>query len=691
MTRKLWVKGVIISITFLFLSTGIIPLTPLASANIIWDVTINFSETGGAFDYTVFGECTDANDGPPADSYDVAKPPAPMPPYIRAYFKDNLPTPYTNLWKDYRHYPATQKTWNLTIQWVPEDGESPTTITMTWNPTSVAQSEYSTVNLCTDSGTILQNMLTTNTYTFNSQANVLQKFKIICSVTANHPPVIGTPTPANGSVDNPLSFTWGIPVNDPDGDPFSWTLQCNNGQVNSGTGELNGTKSLLLSGLLSSTTYKVWINATDPQGSGEWIRKWYTFSTQPSGTETLDQQQTQFNTNYAVYLARWGGQSFIPTLGSLTSVQLYLRKTGSPPGDIILSIRSSLTGADLVSLSKPATQISTSIAWVTFDISDIPVTAGNTYYLVLRTTEGSSSNCYSWGYGSGTPYSNGVLSYSYNSGGSWTSTTYDFCFKTYGASAPATPTLSFSPSSYNFGNILQGSTGSTSFEIWNSGTGILTYSLSESVGWASVTPGGGSSSSEHDTIIVNIDTSGLTPGSFTCPISISSNGGSGTFTVYVTVIEQSTEQVDQQQTQYNTNYAVYLARWGGQSFIPTLGSLTSVQLYLRKTGNPPADIVFSVRSSLTGSDLVSLSKPASQIPTNIGWLTFDFNDLTLTPGNTYYLVLRTSGGDTSNCYQWVYGSNTPYTNGALSTSYNTGSSWTQYIQYDFSFKTYGHN
>jgi hypothetical protein len=96
---------------------------------------------------------------------------------------------------------------------------------------------------------------------------------------ANTPPTYGNPTPSNGSTGNPLSFTWSIPINDPDGDSFSWTIQCSNGQTNSGTGASNGTKSLSLSGLSYATTYKVWVNATDPAGSGTYTRKWYTFVT----------------------------------------------------------------------------------------------------------------------------------------------------------------------------------------------------------------------------------------------------------------------------------------------------------------------------------------------------------------------------------------------------------------------------
>jgi hypothetical protein len=96
---------------------------------------------------------------------------------------------------------------------------------------------------------------------------------------ANQPPEFGTPTPANGSINNPLNLTWSIPITDSEGNTFSWSIQCNNGQVNSGTGASNGTKSLTLSGLLYSKSYKVWVNATDSSGSGTYTRHWYTFNT----------------------------------------------------------------------------------------------------------------------------------------------------------------------------------------------------------------------------------------------------------------------------------------------------------------------------------------------------------------------------------------------------------------------------
>jgi hypothetical protein len=190
---------------------------------ITWDVSLNFNEPDGAYDYTIFGEAPDANDGPPADAYDTVKPPAPMPSYIRAYFNDNIPFPYNNLWKDYRHYPAVNKVWNLTVQWVPEDSESPTTITISWSSSEINTSEYATITLCTNGGTPLRNMLVYNYYSFSCPAFLLQRFKIIC--IANQAPYApDNPSPSNASGGVPVNTDLSWTCSDPNGDTLRYDV-----------------------------------------------------------------------------------------------------------------------------------------------------------------------------------------------------------------------------------------------------------------------------------------------------------------------------------------------------------------------------------------------------------------------------------------------------------------------------------
>jgi len=215
----------VISLLLAYVITSSTCTIQAEETTITWESTLFCNESSGLRDYAVFGEAPDAHDGPPPDTYDVVKPPTPMPPYIRAYLKDNLPAPYTNLWRDYRHYPDSAKVWNLSVKWEPEDGESPTTITMSWSTAEVDESEYTSVNLCTNAGVILQNMLVNNTYTFSCPAYALQNFKIIgeCDNTPPEPPSIpaGNTTGYHGT-----SYTYSTATNDPDGDTlyyrFDW-------------------------------------------------------------------------------------------------------------------------------------------------------------------------------------------------------------------------------------------------------------------------------------------------------------------------------------------------------------------------------------------------------------------------------------------------------------------------------------
>ena len=253
------------------------------------------------------------------------------------------------------------------------------------------------------------------------------------SQLSNKPPVYESMAPTNKSSNILISTpSLQLTIRDPEGKSFNYTIQT---QPNVGSVSVhnvgNGTKSCGISGLKYATTYRWYVNATDGR---TWTRQWYTFTTQQQQyVEILDQQQTKATNNFALYSTRLGGQSFKPTKGLLTSVELYMRKIGSPQNSLTLAVRSSKSGSDLVSISKPASEIPTSYGWVKFDLSDLTVTPGSTYYLVLRTSSGSTSNCYYWGYGYHTSYANGIRLYSTTGGSSWINNpSYDSCFKTYG-------------------------------------------------------------------------------------------------------------------------------------------------------------------------------------------------------------------------------------------------------------------
>jgi len=91
------------------------------------------------------------------------------------------------------------------------------------------------------------------------------------------------------------------------------------------------------------------------------------------------------------------------------------------------------------------------------------------------------------------------------------------------------PDLVYYPMSHDFGNVAEGQVYHTSFQIWNGGTDLLTWSLGIVDPWISPFPTNGDSINilDKDTITVSIDTTGLSLGVHTGFVSISANDGGG--------------------------------------------------------------------------------------------------------------------------------------------------------------------
>ncbi len=168
----------IVGILFFIIFSMYVPVTASDPDTAKWNLTITATSKTGKIDYVVIGEALTASDGAPYDSFDVPKTIPPLTPYLRCWLDDNLIEPYHQLWKDYRKFQDSQKTWNLTVQWVPDDNVSTTDITFTWNRLLLTSSEYNSINLCDEMGKVLQNMLKTNAYSFSSQASTPKYFTI---------------------------------------------------------------------------------------------------------------------------------------------------------------------------------------------------------------------------------------------------------------------------------------------------------------------------------------------------------------------------------------------------------------------------------------------------------------------------------------------------------------------------------
>lgn len=237
-TAGLWIQHTDLSLdVFMIPSVSEEHFSP-RDKSITWHVQVNITKAGGKSDFVFFGEAPDALDGPPVDAYDVFKPAPTGASFIRCWFNDTLPAPYDMLERDYRQYPDVLKTWNLSIQWVPQSGTPPATIIVDWNPTILNTSEYDQVNLYDSSGGQVADMLTTNTYSFVCPAYTPQPFTI-AAVADTTPPEVINYSPSSGETGD--IFVFNVSAQD-DRTPQEFLLV----KVNWSHGGLSGNETMVL-------------------------------------------------------------------------------------------------------------------------------------------------------------------------------------------------------------------------------------------------------------------------------------------------------------------------------------------------------------------------------------------------------------------------------------------------------------
>ncbi len=166
------------------LDIDLINFSKSAPNSIVWNATIRIEASDGTGNRLVLGEASDASDG--QDIYDVMAPPfPPTVPNINTRFTTNMEYPYDALMHEYKQYPDEEKMWNLSIVWLPEPGnESSTNITISWDLSELAESEYIYIML-QKNNTNLLNMLEETSYTFASSGNEPHSFKIVCQKNAS--------------------------------------------------------------------------------------------------------------------------------------------------------------------------------------------------------------------------------------------------------------------------------------------------------------------------------------------------------------------------------------------------------------------------------------------------------------------------------------------------------------------------
>jgi hypothetical protein len=161
-------------------------------------------------------------------------------------------------------------------------------------------------------------------------------------------------------------------------------------------------------------------------------------------------------------------------------------------------------------------------------------------------------------------------------------------------------------------------------------------------------------------------------------------------TISPTVISDfNDDEIDQQQTIEESYLDFYKANWLSQSFKPTKGNLTRIQLKLAKIGDISTDLTVGIKTLLINPDIITKSINASNISTEKQWIEVNFTDTFLDLSTTYFIVCRTNGGDENNSYTWYQSNTDTYENGSKYLSFTNGQNWFEDNSSDFCFKTFG--
>jgi len=134
----------------------------------------------------------------------------------------------------------------------------------------------------------------------------------------------------------------------------------------------------------------------------------------------------------------WGGaQNFVPTVNTMTKVELYMKVLGTPSFDLTVELREdSIDGALMDTITMNPIDFSSDWEWIEFDFDDVGVVAGTEYFVVLNPPPSGVTNTfgYGWGYSLGDTIDDSSLWFTRTSGSFWLDLPdlYDYTFRTYG-------------------------------------------------------------------------------------------------------------------------------------------------------------------------------------------------------------------------------------------------------------------
>ena len=150
-------------------------------------------------------------------------------------------------------------------------------------------------------------------------------------------------------------------------------------------------------------------------------------------------------------------------------------------------------------------------------------------------------------------------------------------------------------------------------------------------------------------------------------------------------------KVDQRQVEQQWLFLVNDTRWCAQSFVPSVNSISKVELAMA-AWDYGRDIAVSIRSDLNGPDIAEADVTMNETGWDTAWTDFSFPAIPVTPGNTYYIICKSSSSGWGT--GWAAGDDNPYVNGSFYTSKDAGENWEERPDWkdaDGCFVTYGNN
>jgi hypothetical protein len=150
------------------------------------------------------------------------------------------------------------------------------------------------------------------------------------------------------------------------------------------------------------------------------------------------------------------------------------------------------------------------------------------------------------------------------------------------------------------------------------------------------------------------------------------------------------DELDQEQIIGNIYSDVYDGVMVAQTFKPSKTTITRIQLFLKRNGEPNSNFTFILTKDRNGPYLFTMNLSTHSVPLNEReWIEFNFEDISVNVDETYYFILTMNDGDIFNNIRW-YGSDTDsYLRGYKLHSNDQGETWVQELLRDCAFRVYG--